>query len=144
MSSWLRLTPGGTISSIRSRRTLANVSPWTSFRPLGAGLAGFCVERALSWLSCWRRPQARWDREAGRVLRVDAAGLRAYVLSPELAFHCEGVADPSRSHQASQLSVEQGRVVATATPGLAAWSGRPRSAAQQSTCRGRSAGGAER
>jgi IS5 family transposase len=24
------------------------------------------VERALSWLSCWRRLQVRWDRDAGR------------------------------------------------------------------------------
>jgi hypothetical protein len=24
------------------------------------------VERALSWLGCWRRLQARWDRDAGR------------------------------------------------------------------------------
>jgi IS5 family transposase len=24
------------------------------------------VERALSWLSCWRRLQMRWDRDAGR------------------------------------------------------------------------------
>jgi transposase len=24
------------------------------------------VERALSWLSCWRRLQIRWDRDAGR------------------------------------------------------------------------------
>jgi IS5 family transposase len=24
------------------------------------------VERSLSWLSCWRRLQARWDRDAGR------------------------------------------------------------------------------
>ena len=24
------------------------------------------VERALSWLSCWRRLQLRWDRDSGR------------------------------------------------------------------------------
>jgi transposase len=24
------------------------------------------VERSLSWLSCWRRLQVRWDRDAGR------------------------------------------------------------------------------
>jgi hypothetical protein len=24
------------------------------------------VERALSWLSCWRRLQVRWDRDSGR------------------------------------------------------------------------------
>jgi IS5 family transposase len=24
------------------------------------------VERALSWMSCWRRLQVRWDRDAGR------------------------------------------------------------------------------
>jgi Transposase DDE domain len=24
------------------------------------------VEQALSWLSCWRRLQVRWDRDAGR------------------------------------------------------------------------------
>jgi transposase len=24
------------------------------------------VERALSWLSCWRRLQVRWDRGSGR------------------------------------------------------------------------------
>jgi transposase len=24
------------------------------------------VERALSWLSCFRRLQVRWDRDAGR------------------------------------------------------------------------------
>ena len=24
------------------------------------------VERSLSWLSCWRRLQMRWDRDAGR------------------------------------------------------------------------------
>jgi hypothetical protein len=24
------------------------------------------IERALSWLSCWRRLQMRWDRDSGR------------------------------------------------------------------------------
>jgi IS5 family transposase len=24
------------------------------------------IERALSWLSCWRRLQVRWDRDSGR------------------------------------------------------------------------------
>jgi hypothetical protein len=24
------------------------------------------VERSLSWLSCWRRLQVRWDRDSGR------------------------------------------------------------------------------
>jgi hypothetical protein len=24
------------------------------------------VERALSWLSCWRRLQVRWDQDVGR------------------------------------------------------------------------------
>jgi len=24
------------------------------------------VERSLSWLSCWRRLQMRWDRDSGR------------------------------------------------------------------------------
>jgi hypothetical protein len=24
------------------------------------------VERSLSWLSCWRRLEVRWDRNAGR------------------------------------------------------------------------------
>jgi hypothetical protein len=24
------------------------------------------VKRALSWMSCWRRLQVRWDRDAGR------------------------------------------------------------------------------
>jgi transposase len=26
------------------------------------------VERSLSWLSCWRRLAARWDRDSGRWL----------------------------------------------------------------------------
>ena len=26
------------------------------------------VERSLSWLSCWRRLQVRWDRDSGRFL----------------------------------------------------------------------------
>jgi hypothetical protein len=24
------------------------------------------IERSLSWLSCWRRLQIRWDRDSGR------------------------------------------------------------------------------
>jgi hypothetical protein len=28
------------------------------------------VERALSWMSCWRRLQVRWDRDAGRWFAV--------------------------------------------------------------------------
>jgi hypothetical protein len=27
------------------------------------------VERSLSWLSCWRRLQVRWDRDSGQWLR---------------------------------------------------------------------------
>jgi hypothetical protein len=30
------------------------------------GRYGWRVERPLSWMSCWRRLQVRWDRDAGR------------------------------------------------------------------------------
>jgi IS5 family transposase len=30
------------------------------------GLHRWKIERSLSWLSCWRRLQVRWDRDAGR------------------------------------------------------------------------------
>jgi transposase len=30
------------------------------------GRSRWKVERSLSWLSCWRRLQVRWDRDAGR------------------------------------------------------------------------------
>jgi transposase len=32
----------------------------------GLGRHRWRVERSLSWLSCWRRLQVRWDRDAGR------------------------------------------------------------------------------
>jgi transposase len=40
------------------------------------------VERALSWLSCFRRLQVRWDRDAGAVVRVRAGGQCVGVLQP--------------------------------------------------------------
>jgi IS5 family transposase len=42
------------------------------------------VERALSWLSCWRRLQVRWDPQLGAVLRLRAAGVCAHLLQAAL------------------------------------------------------------
>jgi len=38
------------------------------------------VERSLSWLSCFRRLQWRWDRGCGTLVRVRAGGLCGGVL----------------------------------------------------------------
>jgi transposase len=46
------------------------------------------VERALSWLSCFRRLQVRWDRDSGAVHRLCARGLRAGLLQPALGGAC--------------------------------------------------------
>jgi len=42
------------------------------------------VERSLSWLSCFRRLQVRWDPGRGAVVRVRAGRLRDGVLQPAL------------------------------------------------------------
>jgi IS5 family transposase len=34
--------------------------------PVRLGRHRWRIERALAWLSCWRRLQVRWDRDAGR------------------------------------------------------------------------------
>jgi transposase/IS5 family transposase len=40
------------------------------------------VERSLSWLSCWRRLQVRWDRDWGPLVWVRAGGLCGHLLQP--------------------------------------------------------------
>jgi hypothetical protein len=42
------------------------------------------VERALSWLSCFRRLQVRWDRDAGRWFAFVLVACAVVVLQPAL------------------------------------------------------------
>jgi len=53
--AWLRRR------GIRSRIARRQIEPSTRL-----GRHRWKVERALSWLSCFRRLQVRWDRDAGR------------------------------------------------------------------------------
>ncbi len=53
--AWLRRR------GIRSRTARRGIEP-----SVRLGRHRWRVERALSWLSCWRRLQVRWDRDAGR------------------------------------------------------------------------------
>jgi transposase len=46
---------------IRARIARRGIEPSTRL-----GRHRWKVERSLSWLSCWRRLQVRWDRDAGR------------------------------------------------------------------------------
>ena len=57
------------------------------------------VERALSWMSCWRRLQVRWDRDAGRWF---AFALLACALVPD----CGHLSTLERPQQVTQALVE--------------------------------------
>jgi transposase len=51
---------------LRRRRIAARIARRGVESSARLGRQRWKVERALSWLSCWRRLQVRWDRDAGR------------------------------------------------------------------------------
>jgi IS5 family transposase len=51
---------------LRQRGIKARIARRGIERSTRLGRHRWRVERALSWLSCWRRLQVRWDRDAGR------------------------------------------------------------------------------
>jgi hypothetical protein len=46
--------------------SLVDRAAWNSNRRRGVGDTRGKLQRALSWLNCWRRLQVRWDRDSGR------------------------------------------------------------------------------
>jgi hypothetical protein len=59
--------------------TAANVADTTMFQAESSTRLGrhrWRVERSLSWLSCWRRLQVRWDRDSGRFFAFVLGQLR--------------------------------------------------------------------
>ena len=69
---------------LRRRGIRARIA-WRGIESSQRGRHRWRVERALSWLSCYRRLQVRWDRGSDRVLRVRTAGVCPGLLQAALA-----------------------------------------------------------
>jgi IS5 family transposase len=56
----------GNRAYLRRRRITARIARRGTESPIRLGRHRWRVERSLSWLSCFRRLQVRWDRDSGR------------------------------------------------------------------------------